>query len=251
MPLHDWTRVPAYVYHDFHTGLLVAIRRVLNAGVLPAGYYARAEQTLRTMGPDVLTLQSRNPTAAQPADPAAPTLLTVPAAPPRVAIAASSAPRAPAFKQKRLTIRHSSDDRLIAIIELVSPGNKSSAHPLREFVKKIANAVDAGIHALVIDPFPAGKRDPNGIHGAIWPRLGGDPHTQPAGKPLTLAAYESGDAGGSPHRCYVEPLAAGDPLPDMPLFLEPDEYVNVPLERAYQIAFADVLPQDREKLDPR
>ena len=56
MPLHDWTRVPAYVYHDFHTGLLVAVRRVLNAGVLPAGYYALADQSMRTMGPDVLTL---------------------------------------------------------------------------------------------------------------------------------------------------------------------------------------------------
>jgi hypothetical protein len=49
MPLHDWTRVPAYAYHDFHTGLLVAIRRVLNSGVLPEGYYARAEQSMRTM----------------------------------------------------------------------------------------------------------------------------------------------------------------------------------------------------------
>lgn len=249
MPLHDWTRVGAYAYHDFHTEWLVAIRHVLNGGVLPPGYYARAEQTLRTMGPDVLTLQTRDP-KPPPGTPAG-TLLTVPAAPPRVAVAAVSAPRVPAFKQKRLAIRHSSDDRLIAIVELVSPGNKSSVQPLREFVKKIATAVDAGIHALVIDPFPPGKRDPNGIHGAIWPRLGGDPYTRPADKPLTLAAYESGDAGGSPHRCYVQPLAVGDPLPDMPLFLEPDEYVNVPLERAYQIAYADALPQDRAKLEAK
>jgi hypothetical protein len=59
MPIHDWTRVPAYVDHDFHTGWLVAIRRVLNSGVLPSGYYARAEQTTRAMGPDILTLQER------------------------------------------------------------------------------------------------------------------------------------------------------------------------------------------------
>lgn len=247
MPLHDWTRVEAYVYHDFHTGWLVAIRRVLNDGVLPPGYYARAEQTLRTMGPDVLTLQSKEPDVAGPGG----TILTVPAAPPRVAIAATGAPRVPGFAQKRLTIRHSSDDRLVAIIELVSPGNKSSAQPLREFVKKVTTAVDAGIHALVIDPFPPGRRDPNGIHGAIWPRLGGEPFTQPADKPLTLASYESGGAAGRSHRCYVQPIAVGDPLPDMPLFLRPDEYVYAPLERAYQTAYADVLPQDREKLEPR
>ncbi|MBP3958919.1 DUF4058 family protein [Gemmata sp. G18] len=250
MPLHDWTRVGAYVYHDFHTGLLVAIRRVLNDGVLPPGYYARAEQTMRTMGPDVLTLQTRNPPSESPPDVPGATRLMVPSAPPRVAIAASSAPRVPGFKQKRLAIRHSSNDRLIAIVELVSPGNKSSAHPLRTFVKKAVQAVEAGIHALIIDPFPPSKRDPNGIHGVIWPRLGGDDYTQPADKPLTVVAYEAGDAAGSPHRCYVQPLAVGDALPDMPLFLEPEEYVNVPLERAYQIAFADVLPQDRALLDP-
>jgi hypothetical protein len=248
MPLHDWTRVPAYAYHDFHTGFLIAIRHVLNSGVLPAGYYARAEQTTRTMGPDILTLQAQTPSTTPQSGG---TRLTVPTAPPRVAIAASSAPRVPAFKQKRLAIRHSSNDRLIAIVELVSPGNKASAHPLREFVKKVVHAVEAGIHALIIDPFPPGKRDPNGIHGAIWPRLGGDDYTQPPDKPLTLVSYEAGDASGSPHRCYVQPIAAGDPLPDMPLFLEPDEYVNVPLERAYQIAYEDVLPQDRAQLEPR
>ncbi|MCI0701996.1 MAG: DUF4058 family protein [Planctomycetia bacterium] len=251
MPLHDWTRVETYAYHDFHTGWLVAIRRVLNDGVLPPGYYARAEQTTRTMGPDVLTLQSRNPSPTpQPGAPPVATPLSVPSAPPQVAIAAASAPRVPAFKQKRVAIRHSSNDRLIAIIEIVSPGNKSSAHPLRTFVKKVTRAVDGGIHALVIDPFPPGKRDPHGIHGVIWPELGGDPHTQPADKPLTLVSYEAGDAGGSPHRCYVQPLAAGDILPDMPLFLEPEEYVNVPLERSYQIVYADVLPQDRVLLEP-
>lgn len=247
MPLHDWTRVEAYAYHDFHTAWLIAIRRVLNDGVLPPGYYARAEQTLRTMGPDVLTLQTKDPAPPRSGD----TVLTVPAAPPRVAIAATGAPRVPAFAQKRLAIRHASDDRLVAIVELVSPGNKSSAQPLREFVKKVTVAVDAGIHALVIDPFPPGKRDPNGVHGAIWPRLGGEPYTRPPDKPLAVASYESGDTAGSPHRCYVQPLAPGEALPDMPLFLRPDEYVNVPLERAYQTAYADVLPQDREKLEPQ
>lgn len=254
MPLHDWTRVRDYVSHDFHTGWLVAIRRVLNSGILPTGYYARAEQATRTMGPDVLTLQTRNPergTLDSHSSPAPTTRLTVPANPPRVAIAASSAPRIPSFKQKRITVRHSSNDRLIAIVELVSPGNKSSRHPLQTFVRKITRAIDARVHALVIDPFPPGKRDPNGIHGAIWPELGGEPFTQSPDKRLTVVSYEAGDAAGSPNRCYVQPLAAGDVLPDMPLFLEPDEYVNVPLERAYLDAFADVLPQDRALLEPQ
>lgn len=250
MPLHDWARVPAYAYHDFHTGLLIAIRRVLNDGVLPTGYYARAEQTVRTMGPDVLTLQSRKPETPPNATAREDQRQSVLLAPPRVAIAASATPRSPAFRQKRLAIRHASDDRLIALVELISPGNKSSAHPLRTFAKKIVQALDAGIHALVIDPFAPGKRDPNGIHGVIWPLLGGDKYAQPANKPFTLVSYEAGDASGTPHRCYVEPVATGDALPAMPLFLEHDLYVNLPLERAYELAFADVLPQDRALLEP-
>ena len=39
------------------------------------------------------------------------------------------------------------------------------------------------------------------------------------------------------HAAFIEPVAVGDPLPDMPLFLEPEVYVNVPLEETYQAAF--------------
>ena len=35
----------------------------------------------------------------------------------------------------------------------------------------------------------------------------------------------------------------------MPLFLEPEEYINLPLEQSYQDAYADVLPQDRTILE--
>jgi hypothetical protein len=43
MPLHDWTRVGAFAYHDFHGRWLYAIRAALNAGLLPPSFYARAE----------------------------------------------------------------------------------------------------------------------------------------------------------------------------------------------------------------
>lgn len=249
MPIHDWTRVGAWVYHDFHTAWLVAIRNLLNGGVLPPGFYARAEQTTRTMGPDVLTLQTRDATTPPIGNPAA-ARMDATATPPRVRFTAVAAARPPAFRQKRLAIRHASRDRLVAIVELVSPGNKASKHAFRTFVNKLVRAVDAGIHALVIDPFPPGRRDPNGVHGAVWPELGGAAFVLPADQPLTCAAYEAGDAGGTGPKCYVQPLAVGDPLPDMPLFLEPDVYVNVSLDRAYQTAWADVLPQDRAALGP-
>ena len=38
----------------------------------------------------------------------------------------------------------------------------------------------------------------------------------------------------------MEPLAVGDTLPTMPLFLTPLEYVPVPLEATYLAAFEEV-----------
>jgi hypothetical protein len=253
MPIHDWTRVGTYVYHDFHGDWIYAIRRVLNNGVLPPGYYALADQVTRTIGPDVLTLQAAMPSNTPSSDQSSirEGQLAVRDTPPRVRMVGAAPARPPQFRQRRVTIRHSSSDRLIAIIELVSPGNKSSSYALQKFVSKIVRALDAGIHALVIDPFPPGKRDSNGIHGVIWPELGGDPYTHPADAPLTQVSYESPDAGGGEPHCYIEPLAVGGRLADMPLFLEPGYYVNIPLEQSYLDAFVDVLPQHRALLEPQ
>ena len=35
MPVHDWTRVAAGIFHDFHTVWTGALRNVLNEGLLP------------------------------------------------------------------------------------------------------------------------------------------------------------------------------------------------------------------------
>ena len=44
MPIHDWTRVDAGIFHDFHHTWITEIKRVLNSGLLPPDYYALAEQ---------------------------------------------------------------------------------------------------------------------------------------------------------------------------------------------------------------
>jgi hypothetical protein len=43
-------------------------------------------------------------------------------------------------------------------------------------------------------------------------------------------------------RAFIEPIGVGDLLPEMPLFLEPNGCVQVPLEATYQTAFA-VMPR--------
>jgi hypothetical protein len=53
-----------------------------------------------------------------------------------------------------------------------------------------------------------------------------------AEKPLTCAAY----IGDPLPEAFVEPVALGDALPEMPLFLTPDDYVPISLEATYQAA---------------
>jgi len=99
------------------------------------------------------------------------------------------------FRQKRLAVRHVSNDRVVAIVEIVSPGNKSGGTEFKRFVGKAVRAVRADVNVLILDSWPPTPRDPNGIHGAIWPKLGGKAYTAPADRPLTFAAYEDRNWG--------------------------------------------------------
>jgi hypothetical protein len=233
MPIHDWRRVPAGIFHDFHTAWLGELRRALNGGVLPEGYYALIDQDAGEIGPDVLTLRagqqgSSNGNAQQGAGPQGASTVTV--APPRVRFTARLEPQGRRRRDRRIVIRHVSDDRPIALIEIVSPSNKDSQNPFRAFVRKVINALNQGLHVLVIDLFPPTRRDPNGIHSAILGSLGLPPFEAPAEQPLTLVSY----AATTPPTSYLEPVGVGNELPEMPLFLLPQWYVNVPLERTYR-----------------
>jgi hypothetical protein len=53
MPVHDWTRVEAGIFHAFHQNWIVALSAALNEGILPDDYYALPEQYAAGFGPDV------------------------------------------------------------------------------------------------------------------------------------------------------------------------------------------------------
>ena len=239
MPIHDWTRVTAGTWHAFHLSWIAEIQLVLNDGLLPPDYYAQAEQIAGPLGPDVLTLQV--PDSPVNGDDASSQSragggVAVAVAPPRMRMTAEAEMDDYVLKRRTLVIRHASGDRIVALLEIVSLGNKSSRHGLRAFVEKAVEALYRGYHLLILDLFPAGRRDPNGIHGAIWAEFSDASFELPAGEPLTLAAYSAGPR----KRAYVEPTAVGRELIDMPLFLEEGIYVNVPLEATYQAAYRGV-----------
>jgi hypothetical protein len=122
----------------------------------------------------------------------------------------------------------------VAVLEVVSPANKDRPSNVRELVDKVVQLLENDIHALVIDLLPPSRYDPQGLHGAIWSYFDPAGYQPPAGEPLTLASYRW---DGSEPEAYVEPVAVGRPLVDMPLFLDRERYVNVPLERTYLEAF--------------
>src|SRR5437588_12565449 len=79
MPIHDWTRVSAGTFHHFHQRWIGAIGDALNTGLLPAGYFALAEQKTGGPEPDVITLRLPEPPAPNPG----PGGMTVTAVPPK------------------------------------------------------------------------------------------------------------------------------------------------------------------------
>src|SRR5262245_40262673 len=120
MPMHDWTRVEAGIYHDFHHEWISETKRALNRGLLPPDYYAMAEQQAAGFGPDVLTLQD---TAGGTASGATSTLTRVR---PKTTHYAETPAEFHRRKKSSIAVRHVSGDRIVAMIEIVSPGNKSN-----------------------------------------------------------------------------------------------------------------------------
>ncbi len=235
MPVHDWTRVDANLFHDFHQTWSIAIRNALNGGLLPKGYSALVEQHASGVVPDVITLKGRS----RPDRPVEPTGgAVVVATPPKARHVFRAEQEIFAARANRITIRHPLG-RVVCVIEIVSPGNKANRSAFRAFVEKTVAFLRQGVHLLVIDLFPPSARDPQGMAKAIWDEIQEQTYELSADKPLTVAAF----VAGLPKTAYIEEVAVGDVLPDMSAYLDPDSWVPVPLEVTYQATWAS-CPED-------
>lgn len=236
MPIHDWTRISAGGFHTFHQDWTIELYRTLNRGLLPAGYSAFTDLRVNGWEPDGVAIRK----SASPSSDG----LAVAEAPPKARQTAKVESDSAVYARKanRVVVRQEFGP-VVAIIEVVSPGNKDSQHAIRAFKAKAVEFIRHGVSLLIIDLFPPTPRDPDGIHQAIWDELVGEPfEARPADKPLTVASY---DAGGDT-TAYVDPVAVGDPLPDAPLFLAPGWYVNIPLEATYRTSWAAISQPIRD-----
>ncbi len=229
MPIHDWTKAEPGTFHSFHHRWISAIADALNLGALPAGYYAMSEKFMGDGESDVLTLAN---TAAvydddRDVDSGGLALLT---APPQTKIReVADDEEIDAWKASRIIVRYRSK-AIVASIEIVSPGNKSSQFAFETFIDKSAALIEKGIHLLIVDLFPPNRRDPKGIHSVLWNRFQSKSNFKVAPKKnRLLASYDAAPI----KRAFVEPCGIGDKLKEMPLFLLPGRYINVPLEETY------------------
>ena len=210
--IHDWTRVDAGTWHSFHVSWVAEVRRRLNVGGLPEGYYADPERTEGGVpdGDDATYY---------------------------------------AAKRRAVAVRHERGDRLVALIEITSPGNKDRAAAVAAFAGKGADLLRAGVHLSVIDLLPPTRHDgPCGLAGAVGEEAGFRQVRPPAseGKPLTVGAFEA----ARPARFYGEPLAVGDEMPDLPLFYRVGRWVAVPLASTYAAAWQATPRRWRDVVDP-
>jgi hypothetical protein len=235
MPVHNWSPMPAGLFHDFHQTWSIQLKIALNSGILPKGVSALVEQRAGPKEGDVLAIErwGRDVRTELSKDGGVATM-----EPPQTQFVGHSTKQFYATRANRIVVKRNLG-RTIAVIEIVSPGNKDSRTALRQFVDKIMDYLRAGIHVLVIDLFPPTPRDPFSIHKAIWDEIEEREFVLPAGKDRVLASYEADSA----QNWYVEAVGVGDTLPDMPLFLTPGWHVPVPLEATYQATW-QATPED-------
>lgn len=239
MPIHDWSLVSAGLFHHFHQRWSGSICDALNDGRLPKGYFALVEQSAIGLFPDVLTLERRGGQV----DLGGGGATAVAESPPMTRFVSHAVNQGYAAKANRIVVR-SGDRRVISVIEVVSPGNKSARHAIRSFINKSVELLLSGVNLLVIDLFPPSARDPEGIHPLIWTEIKEEAFKLPEDKPLTLASY----VGVPSPSAYVEPIAVGDTLPDVPLFLDALTYVSTPLESTYQATWLRCPDEFREEV---
>lgn len=233
MPMHDWSRVPAGLFHHFHQDWSIEITRTLNRGRLPRGLSALVEQRAGRKEPDLLTIEEIGPKkSGVGSDPGAAILQR-----PKTQYIKRTSNQSFATRANRIVIRHHLG-RIVAVIELVSPGNKESRAAIHDFVGKIVEFLNQGIHVLIVDLFPPSPRDPAGIHKVIWDKFTDDEFALPKGKDRTLVSYDADDDTTA----YIETVGVGDLLPEMPLILSRDLHVLVPLESTYRAAW-DASPE--------
>ncbi|MBY0528291.1 MAG: DUF4058 family protein [Gemmataceae bacterium] len=235
MPLLDHFNPPlnrTHPWRSFHAAWAAAMARLLNQGVLPAGYYAvpladhsgPIEIDVAALRDQLAATGSEDAVSPQPWVPPAPGLA--------VAI------ELPAVDTVEVQVfADDGDPRLTAAIELISPRNKDRPQARQTFAAKCVGYLQQGSSVVVVDTVTTRRADLNAV---ILSLLGIDAAALPPG--LSAVSYRAvgQDEEAQQLQVWPAPLALGLPLPTLPLWIASDFSVPLDLEASYQAACTDL-----------
>lgn len=217
MPLLDHFHPPLSErrhWHSFHNSWATYLASQLNA-LLPAGYFAEANVQFG-IEIDVAAFE-------EPGSAAAPTGWTPPA------------PVCHPFEMSGVVVEvgifsRSGGPQLVGAVELVSPANKDRQLHREAFLSKCVAYLQAGVGLVLVDVVTDRPAD---LHRELLLRLGvTDPGPGPA---LSGSAFRAVERDGAKVLdVWREPIAVGQPLPTLPLWLRGGLCLPVELEATYQ-----------------
>jgi hypothetical protein len=230
MPLLDHFHPPLHGprrWEGFHHAWATVMAQHLNQEVLPPDYFAEPEISV---GPeleiDVATLELAGPDRAGTGSATA--VWSPPR--PRISVKVDFA-RLDGFEIRVYQDRGGAELR--GAIELVSPANKDRAGSRRTFAAKCAGYLKHGIAVAIVDIVTLRKAN---LHDELIDTLGVKSRRAAWRSPTGLyaVAYRPVTARKAPRvEAWPEPLALGEPLPVMPLWLALELCVPLRLEESY------------------
>ena len=231
MPLLDHFHPPlsrTHPWRGFHGAWAAAMARLLNAGVLPPGYYA--VPFLDRDGPvevDVAALREFDPAGRTGGEPT-----WTPAAP-GLAVAVDW----PTTDDVRVEVfADDGDPRLAAAVELVSPRNKDRPRSREVFAARCAGYLRSGCGVVVVDVVTTRRAD---LHADLLAALGVG--FEPAPAALSAVSYRAvGRDEEGRLLAWPASLEVGQPLPTVPLWVGAGLAVPLDLEASHAAACEDL-----------
>lgn len=237
MPLLDHFNPPlnrTHPWRSFHGAWAAAIARLLNQGILPSGYYA--VPLVDRDGPieiDVAALREQG-TIASGDNASLPQSWAPPA--PAVAVAVEL-PSTDGIEVQ--VFADGGDPRLAAAVELVSPRNKDRPQARQNFAAKCVGYLQQGSSVVIVDIVTTRRAD---LNAAILSLLGVDVATAELPPGLSAVSYRTvgQEEETQQLQLWPMPLALGQPLLTLPLWIAADFSVPLDLEASYQMTCADL-----------
>jgi hypothetical protein len=220
MPLLDHFNPPlsrTHPWRSFHGAWAAAMARLLNGGVLPDGYYAAP--LLES------SIQNDEPDAAPEWIPPQPVLTVSVDLPMDDTVGVH-------------VYRKDGDPLLTAVIELVGLCTKLRLQGRQAFAVKCAGYLQRRLSLVIVDTVTPLQSD---LNASIMPLLGLDPvKVLPLGYGAVSYQVEGRKKGAQTLLLWPAPLALGEPLPTLPLWIAADFSVPLDLEASYRAACEDL-----------